>query len=243
MTSSDRRRLLPLLLAVAACGGGSGAPAVDPGLLLPNVLPVSVNGAGCSAGSYLNKPCVSATVCVPGTTTCQVINDLLLDTGSTGLRVFSQVLTLALPQVSRGGVPVAECVGYLDGSSQWGPVVQADVVLGGEPAVRVSMHRLDATFGVRPSACSAATTGPAAAGFNGILGLGNWVEDCGAACATAPNNGLYFTCASGGGCTPTALATASQVQNPVSALPADNNGVVVRLPAVPGSGAARWRGT
>jgi hypothetical protein len=239
MTSSDRWRLLPLLLAVAACGGGSGSgvPVVDPGLLLPNVLPVSVNGPGCSAGSYLNKPCVSVTVCVPGTATCQVINDLLLDTGSTGLRVFSQVMpTLALPQVvSRSGVPVAECIHYLDGSSQWGPVVQADVVLGGEPAVRVSMQRLDATFGVRPSACSAAQASPGTAGFNGILGLGNWMEDCGSACL-ASNNGLYFACASGGPCTPTGLDPSSQVQNPVSALPVDNNGMVVRLPAVPGAG-------
>jgi hypothetical protein len=244
MTSSERWRILPLLLAVAACGGGSGsgAPIVDPGLLLPNVLPVSVNGPGCSAGSYLNKPCVSVTVCVPGTATCQVIDDLLLDTGSTGLRVFSQVLTLALPQVvSRSGVPVAECIGYLDGSSQWGPVVQADVVLGGEPAVRVSMQRLDATFGVRPSACSAAQADPAAAGFNGILGVGNWVYDCGAACNATNNNGFYFACASGG-CTPTALATASQLQNPVAALPVDNNGLVVRLPAVPGSGGGAVQG-
>jgi hypothetical protein len=236
MTSSDAWRLLPLLLA-AACGGGPGpgAPGTTPGDPHLNVLPISVDGPGCSAGSYLNKPCVSVTVCVPGTTSCQVIGDLLLDTGSTGLRVFAQVLTLPLPTVSVGGVPVAECVSYLDGSSQWGPVVEADVVLGGEPAARVPIQRIDATFGARPSACSGADPGPATAGFNGILGVGNWEQDCGPAC-TVTNNGIYFACRAGSTCTATAVATASQVQNPVAVLPIDNNGVVVRLPAVPAAG-------
>ena len=242
MTSSDAWRLMPLLLA-AACGGGSGssAPSTSPSDPLPNVLPVSVGGPGCSAGSYLNKPCVSVTVCVPGTTTCQVVGDLLLDTGSTGLRVFSQVLTLPLPTVSVGGAPVAECIAYLDGSSEWGPVVEADVVLGGEPAARVPIQRIDATFGIRPAACSGADVSPATTGFNGILGVGNWEQDCGPAC-TFTNNGIYFTCRAGTTCTATAVATASQVQNPVAVLPVDNNGVIVRLPAVPAAGASSLEG-
>jgi hypothetical protein len=55
-----------------------------------NVIPITVNGSLCSANSYLNKPCVSVTVCTPGTSTCQTISDILLDTGSYGLRIFKQ---------------------------------------------------------------------------------------------------------------------------------------------------------
>ena len=65
-----------------------------------NVIPITVNGALCSANSYLNKPCVSVTVCTPGTSTCQTIDDILLDTGSYGLRIFKQALTVSLPQVT-----------------------------------------------------------------------------------------------------------------------------------------------
>src|SRR4051812_16492133 len=58
----------------------------------PNVLPITVDGSLCSNTLYPNKPCVSVTVCTPGTSTCQTINDILLDTGSWGLRVFKSAL-------------------------------------------------------------------------------------------------------------------------------------------------------
>lgn len=246
MTSSDPRLPLALALLLAACGGGGGsgggvassqAPIDTSGQ--PNVLTVSVDGPGCAAGPYLNEPCVSVTVCEPGTANCQAIHGLLLDTGSTGLRVFSQVLTLSLPSIMAGAQPVAECVNYLDGSSQWGPVVEADVVLGGEPAVRIPIQLIDATYAVPPSACAGADPSPAAAGFNGILGVATFQEDCGTACTSA-SNGIYFAC--GAGCASTALAPSSQIQNPVASLPTDNNGVIVRLPAVSRAGASAAQG-
>jgi hypothetical protein len=43
---------------------------------------------------------------------------------------------------------------------------------------------------------------------------------------------MYYAC-SASGCTPTAVALSSQVQNPVFLLPQDNNGIIVQVPHVP----------
>jgi hypothetical protein len=54
----------------------------------------------------------SVTICVPGTTTCQPIDNIQVDTGSQGLRIVASVLspTLALPAVtSSAGSTVGEC--------------------------------------------------------------------------------------------------------------------------------------
>ena len=93
MTSSELRRAVAVaLLAVAACGGGSSGRQLPAGG--ENLVPISVTGAGCSASAYFNEPCVTVTVCVPGTSQCQTVNDVLLDTGSTGLRVLRLSLLL-----------------------------------------------------------------------------------------------------------------------------------------------------
>ena len=200
-----------------------------------NVLPVTVNGSLCSSGSYSNKPCVSVTVCSPGTSTCQVITDLLLDTGSYGLRIFKQALTVSLSQVTVSSGSLAECVQFGDGSSEWGPIQTADVILGNEPAVQMPVQVVDATFGTRSRACFNADTSPAVAGFNGILGVGLFAQDCGSACVSSANNGMYSAC-NGTTCSGAAVPLAKQVQNPVALLPLDNNGVLLQLPSVPSGG-------
>ncbi len=200
-----------------------------------NILPVTVNGSLCSANSYVNKPCVSVTVCTPGTSDCQTIDDILLDTGSFGLRLFSQVLTLPLPQVTVGSGLLAECIQFGDGSSQWGPVQMAGVILGNEPAVEIPIHVIDSTFGSLPNACLNADQSPTAAGHNGILGVGLFTHDCGLACTNIVRNGMYYTCI-GSDCSNTAVGLSDQVQNPVALLPRDNNGVIIQLPAVPPGG-------
>jgi Protein of unknown function (DUF3443)/Bacterial Ig-like domain (group 2) len=203
-----------------------------------NALAVTVNGSLCSSAfnaSYPNKPCVSVTVCTPGTSTCQTISDILLDTGSYGLRVFKQVLTIPLNQVTVGAGSLAECIQFADNSAVWGSVQRADVVLGGEPAVTVPIHVIDASFGSVPAGCvptgGVLDSSPSNARFNGILGVGLFAEDCGAGCVSGANNRVYYAC-SGASCAGSAVALASQVRNPVVQLPVDNNGVLVQLPAV-----------
>jgi hypothetical protein len=210
----------------------------------PNILAVTVNGYLCSSATsynYPNKPCVRVQICTPGSTTqCQMINDILLDTGSYGLRLFHQVVSVPLSQVTVTAGSLAECVQYGDGSSDWGPVQLADVILGGEPAVTVPIQIINQAYSSPPSGCrgARADTSPtqyAGAGFNGILGVGLFSQDCGTACENNANNGMYYSC-KGLTCTGATALLQDQVQNPVVLLPADNNGVIVQLPSIGASG-------
>ncbi len=199
-----------------------------------NVLAIIVNDP-----SYPNKPTVSVTVCVPGTSNCQTVSNILLDTASYGLRVFKQAISnISLSQVTTTSGPLAECIAYVDGSGNWGPVQLADVMLGGETASSVPIQVIDAAYftSAIPSACKSPNVtsldaSPAAAGFNGILGVGLFISDCGQGCTSSVNNGRYFTC-SGNKCVGTTVPLASQVQNPVALLNQNNNGVIVKLPSV-----------
>ena len=211
-----------------------------------NVVPITVNGALCSSatsGGYFNKPCVSVTVCNPDGSNCQVINDILLDTGSYGLRIFKQALSnVSLTQVTVASGALAECVEYADGTSDWGPVQMAAVVLGNEPAVQVPIQVIDSTFGTRSRGCRQADTSAVNAGFTGILGVGLFAQDCGDTCTSSTNNGNYYSCG-GSLCSGTAVPPASQVTNPVALLPLDKNGVLVQLQSVPLGGVTSVNGS
>jgi hypothetical protein len=242
--STNITATLPVTQPAPGSVSGSTTLTVTGGSIKANVIPITVDGSLCSSGSSLNKPCVSVTVCTPGTSTCQVVSDLLLDTGSFGLRIFRQALNVPLTQVAAGGGALAECVQFGDGTSLWGPVQTAGVILGNEPVVQVPLQVIDATFGTRPSGCLNAVTTPSSpgAGFNGILGIGLFTHDCGALCTSSVNNGIYSTC-NGSICSGTTVSLASQVQNPVALLPQDNNGVLVQLPSVPPGGVPSVNGT
>ena len=211
----------------------------------PNVMSLTVNGANCAAGSYANKPCVSVTICASGdTSNCQTVNDILLDTGSYGLRVFKSAMNttlsnaLALSPVQISSNTVAECVAFGDGTSDWGPVENATLLLGTEPAINVPIHVIDSTFTGQAAKCSGADANPTAAGFNGILGVGLLVQDC-PDCVSSPSNGMYFACG-GSTCTGSDVPLAKQVTNPIALIPADptnsgkadNNGVIIMLPLI-----------
>jgi hypothetical protein len=252
MRSGNPAAALLLVSLLAGCGGsGSSAPSGGGGqhVSAANVVPITVDAIEVTdsqnpnqRATYFNRPTVSVTLCTPDGATCQTINEILLDTGSYGLRVFRNAVTLPLIPTASGGGTLAECVTYADNSSSWGPVADATVVLGGEPGVRVPIQLVDSAFPGIPASCPNPDVSRAESGFNGILGVGIFADDCGPFCASSSLNGRYFSC-SGGGCSGATVAVANQVRNPVDRLPTDNNGVLVKLPAVAPGGAVSISGS
>jgi hypothetical protein len=203
-----------------------------------NVQPITVTLG--PEGNYPDGVFTSVTVCVPGSTAnCQVVDNVLVDTGSFGLRVVGSALgSLALNQVTVNGNPLAECFSYLDGTFNWGPVQTADVQMSGEVASSVPIQVLDDGFSVIPSATCSGTPNDTAAtlGANGILGIGPVQYDCGSSCTgSIPAVDQYYQCSTTAPstCALTSAALNQQVQNPVSLFATDNNGVIVELPAIP----------
>ena len=221
-------------------GAATAASTVQPNAMKANVW------AG-PYGSYFNGPFTSVTICESGTTSCETISGILIDTGSSGLRIFGQANHLKLTtETASNGNPIAECVPF-GTLSTWGRVAYADVQLGGEPAIsKMPIQIINPNYSAIPAVCTSGTPvaqSPTQLGYNGILGVGLWGPDCGGVCATlGPENpSMYFRC-SAGGCKVAPVANASQVQNPVGLLPVDNNGVVLKLPAIPFTGVSSVSG-
>lgn len=229
-------------------GGGSGTA---------NVATITVNtGPGATSGyPYVNGAFTSVTVCAPGSTTqCQTIDGILVDTGSYGLRLLSSAvggqLSLSLQaQLNSSGNAIAECIPFESGWA-WGPIETADVSIAGEKAASLPLQVMgdtnypdsEAPTGV---SCTDNNLYPAQEysldniaylGANGILGIGNFVQDCGNSCTSSgsSNPGVYYSCSGGTGanCTATTEALSAQVSNPVALFSTDNNGVIVEIPSV-----------
>jgi hypothetical protein len=108
------------------------------------------------------------------------------------------------------------------------------VILGQEDPVQLPIQIIDSTFANSSAYCSGANQNPTQAGYQGILGIGFFSQDCGATCSSQANNGVYYSC-SGSQCSGTEMPLTSQVQNPVALLAQDNNGTIIMLPrASPG---------
>lgn len=228
-------------------GGGGGGPTGT-----GNVATISVNGGPEeSAGGtpYANGAFTSVTICVPGSTTqCQTIDGILVDTGSFGLRIENSVLTIPLPQQKDSSSnPIVEC-GEFGSGFTWGPVQTADFSIAGESAKSLPIQVMGSpnfpdteTTGTAP-ACANGEAGTAAdlnsvdsLGANGILGVGNFAQDCGTACTQAGTNpGIYSSCPTAATCAATTEALTSQVVNPVALFSTDNNGVIVELQGLTG---------
>jgi hypothetical protein len=191
--------LLPsalLLLAALAtgCGSSSDTTTVSSSISGPNVLEVTVDGSQCDPSDYyVNEPCTSVTICSPSTGACQTISNILVDTGSFGLRIFSSAISVPLDQVTDGsGKSIAECATF-GSATTWGPVQKANLSLASEGSIEVPIQVIDSSYATSVN-CGSPETAPSSAGFNGILGVGLLQYDCGDTCADYASNDMYYSC-------------------------------------------------
>ena len=242
-------------LLLTACGGGGSAPTTSangttttpptPTASTPatpgNVVAVSIRQLETNTTTLTaNSPYVAVTICDAGNN-CQTIPDVMVDTGSAGLRLYADKVNLNLPTIPAGGGELAACAQFASGYA-WGSMRSATVRLGGETtgtAIPIQLMN-DPALPAVPASCVAQGNDFASlfAGIaNGILGISNFSRDCGSPCTTSTHPGVYYACA-GGSCTATIAALTQQGTNPIVAFPVDNNGSMLALPAVPVPGGA-----
>jgi hypothetical protein len=188
---------------------------------------------------------------MPGTNTCQIIDHVLVDTGSIGLR-------LPVQGAAGGKLDPTAFPLQVDASKQSGNVTSSrrlhlGISIAGKdsdvgeiattvPGAMVGLPIqiiMTARVPAAPSSCSLVGSDVGtltALGAYGVLGVGNFQQDCGPGCVsgtTAPN--LYYACATGT-CNAAFQGLPQQVTNPAWALPFDNNGVLIQMPSVPSGG-------
>ncbi len=214
-------------------------------------------GAAVGAG---NRPFITVRLCVPGSTTqCVNVDHMLVDTGSTGIRVATPALSreMKLPAVkTMAGQAVAECMHFISGWA-WGSLNQADVYVGGLVARNVPIQMMGndsknptlggnggGAFPTVPSACS---TKYPNANFdvgnidairaNGIIGLGVWPTD------DAFDGLQYFVCLSSRCANITDLASSNHPRHLGLSFSSFSNGVSMTMPAIGANGASILAGT
>ncbi|MGV2290428.1 DUF3443 family protein [Trinickia sp. YCB016] len=238
-------------LALTACGGGGGgggttansssttstpAPTPTP-VLAGNQQAITI-----SANPFTNAPNVpmtSVTICVPNTTNCQIIPNVLVDTGSSGLRLQASVLNSTMaalaPATATGGGSLAECAEFGSGYT-WGSVRMLDVKLASETASNIPVQIAGDSVGPVPASnCTGvqAMDTPSNMGANGILGIGTQDADCPSCTTSTTGTPSYYSCTSSStACSPILTPAGSLVVNPVAHFATDNNGVALQLPAV-----------
>ncbi|TDG08015.1 DUF3443 domain-containing protein [Paraburkholderia guartelaensis] len=252
--------LVALVSLVAACGGGggsnnsnsnsssssgssgSGGSAVPSPTQQPtaataaNTVGVVVNSG--LTGTLPNIPTVSVTVCVAGTSTCETVNNVQVDTASFGLRLLASALPNllgSLPASTANGGTLAECTAFADGYT-WGTVRPADVKIGGETASNIPIQVIG-DLGSVPSACAGfgnAQNTVQDLGANGILGIG---------VAPYDNIGAYYSCPGNTNCVTATVTQTQLVANPVPKFGTDGNGVILEMAPVSDNGAPSATGT
>lgn len=253
----------PITVAVTATDTTLATPTASTTLTLTstNTAPLYVNfgpngNTGSAATTRFNGLYTTITICLPATIQCQAIPNVLVDTGSVGLRLLDSALTI-VPATALGivedsaGDQVQECVQFNDGSYAWGPVLIADVDIAGETASAVPVQVIgDTTYTVPTGDCMTLTEGAnldsvQTLGANGILGIGisnfgggTTVQDCGLNCSAGQvfPGYPYYVCPNYF-CRQAPVPVIQQVSNPIAFLPKDNNGVEISLPAIASTGA------
>lgn len=211
-----------------------------------NTVPIYLDAG--PTGTALNRPYVDVTICRPGTNICQTIDHVLLDTGSTGLRVQTISPTLNLPaKTDATGNTFAECEKFSGGAIyEWGPVRSADIRIGGETALNVPIHVVnDPSFTNAPPCATAGSQndGGNVQTKNAILGIGPAKTDCDFCTTLTPKGGDtgYYAC-NATSCVGTLVPKDSQIANPIALFANDNNGYVISIPPVGSNGTTSTTG-
>jgi hypothetical protein len=263
--------VIALALSLAACGGGGSSDAVSnssnaasshpdsASTSAPTAAPTTASTSATPANvvkvtidgtyNYYNAPYVTLTLCAPGTQNCATIDHVIVDTGSVGLRLLRSAVPSSLGLVNAtdpvGGNTLAECMEFASGHA-WGPISTVDLKMGGETASSLKVHILDDSFASKPAECASygpdmLANGAKSFGGNGYIGIDVLRRDCLGGCTTTSNT-LYYDCA-GTQCSPVGMPATHQMQNPISAFAADNNGVTLTFPALAAGGAQNVSGT
>jgi len=218
---------------VTSTGTGNSTPIVVDGF------PCAVAG-GAGTVNVPQRPYISVKICAPNSTTnCQIVDHILLDTGSTGLRIAASALLptlqpgatgLPLLAGSNSTVTLTECETYVD-SYVYGPLVNVDVTIAGEFAKNSTMQVIGTPGFPVPSGCSSVggfeINSVQTFGANGLMGVNLDTVD----------TALFFDCNNGafGACWQN--LTYAGMPSVVTQFATDNNGVVISLPAIDATGA------
>jgi hypothetical protein len=236
-------------------GSSSDTPSGDTPTTPSNTASITIDN---TLGATVNQPYVTVKLCPPNAQTdagCSTVDHMLLDTGSIGVRVFASALgsslSSRLPRQTgasndpTGSAPLAQCAlfgsGYL-----WGALRRADVTIGSMTARDIPVQIVgDAAYGATPADCEArgvADLGTVdALGAKGVVGIGHRARDFPQAAQTALA-ATYYYCASATSCTAARVPLERQAMNPVAGFATDNNGTIIRLPALPSAGQASATG-
>src|SRR5690606_11130079 len=138
--------------------------------------PIAVTGGPTNNGNLL---LTSVTICTPGSSSqYQTIPDILVDTGSFGLRIMASALNgNAVPTIVRNhaNVPLFECAHFADGFT-WGAIERVDVRMSDARASNIPIRIIeDWDRSEIPDDCLATGSNNSTdvdIGANGVLGIG-----------------------------------------------------------------------
>ncbi len=230
-------------LALAACGGGGGGgssatsvsstsstPAASSPTVsvqpsqLANQVPVTIEQNPAETGFVTaNTPYVTVSVC-DAVGNCVNVDHVLVDTMSSGLRIFGSALgSLNLPTPTGASATAQTECSYFGSGYTWGSVRLATVKMAGETASSIPVQVVaDPSLSSVADPCAGSGSydynSAQVLGSNGILGVATFLFD----------GQAYYDCSSG---TCTSITVTHEVGNPVAQFASDNNGVVLSLPA------------
>ena len=213
------------------------APARD--VTAINVVPLTLR----TPLAGFNRMVVTVTVCEPGTSHCATIDNIMVDTGSTGLRLERSAMPadLVLPVFAGAtGKPLAECLRFVHDDA-WGPLYRTDLHIGGLVAKSLPIQVISSDLAPQPAGCPVSAAKPTS---NGTLGIGPHVYNCQGVCAQNAGRPDVFVWEAGSWQPfPGAVPAESRLPNPITFFPQHGNGVVLEMPASPEGGTDEIVGT